>query len=199
MRGRDFAELRAFACVVEHGSFRSAAAHLGMSASAISQTIRNLEERLGMRLLHRTTRSVAPSQAGERLMARLAPAIHDFDNAVAELTEMRDTPAGCVRINATRVAAMHYLAPKIAAFLQDYPDITLDITLDEKLIDIVADGFDAGIRLGESLEKNMVAVRLDGDMRMMAVAAPSYFARAGIPATPRDLRTHRCFSGGVNH
>lgn len=203
MRGSDFAELRAFASVAERGSFRSAAAHLGMSASALSQTIRNLEERLGVRLLNRTTRSVAPTEAGARLLARTIPAIADLDAAVAEVTDQRDAPSGRLRINATRVAAMHHLAPLIGPFTMAYPDIVLDITLDERLVDIVAGGFDAGVRLGERLDKDMIAVRLGGDVRMMVVAAPAYVAREGTPETPRDLRGHRCLnyrwptSGGI--
>lgn len=194
MRGSDFAELRAFASVAEQGSFRSAAAHLGMSASAISQTIRNLENRLGVRLLNRTTRSVAPTEAGARLLARMIPAIADLDAAVAEVTDRRDTPSGRLRINATRVAAMHHLAALIGPFTTTYPEIILDITLDERLVDIVSGGFDAGVRLGERLEKDMIAVRLGGDVRMMVVAAPTYCAQAGTPHTPRDLRGHRCLN-----
>ncbi|WP_320200345.1 LysR family transcriptional regulator [Agrobacterium sp. rho-13.3] len=194
MRGSDFAELRAFASVAEHGSFRSAAAQLGMSASALSQTIRNLEERLGVRLLNRTTRSVGLSEAGARLLARMIPAIADLDAAVAEVTDQRNAPAGRLRINATRVAAMHHLAPMIGPFAMAYPDIVLDITLDERLVDIVTGGFDAGVRLGERLDKDMIAVRVGGDVRMMVVAAPAYIARAGTPETPSDLRGHRCLN-----
>jgi len=194
MRGSDFAELRAFASIARHGSFRSAASHLGMSASALSQTIRNLEERLGVRLLNRTTRSVALTEPGARLLARMTPAIADLDAAIAEVTEQRDAPMGRLRINATRIAALHLLAPMIAPFTEAYPEIVLDITLDERLVDIVAGGFDAGVRLGERLDKDMIAVRLGSEVRMMVVAAPDYLAREGIPGTPRDLRRHRCLN-----
>lgn len=194
MRGSDFAELRAFAAIAERGSFRSAAAHLGMSPSALSQSLRNLEERLGVRLLNRTTRSCAPTEAGAQLLARMTPAMADLDAAIADVVARRDAPSGRLRINATRVAALHHLAPLIGPFNQRYPDILMEIILDERLVDIVADGFDAGVRLGERLDKDMVAVRLGGELRMMVVAAPAYLTRAGVPHTPRDLRGHRCLN-----
>lgn len=194
MRGSDFAELRAFAAIVEHGSFVRASAHLGMSPSALSQTIRNLEERLGVRLLNRTTRSVAPSHAGEQLLARVAPAIADLDAAVAEVSALRDTPAGLLRLNATRIAGVHSLAPMVGQFLAAYPGIRLEIAVEERLVDIVAAGFDAGVRLGERLDADMVAVKLTGEVRMMVVASPAYLARAGRPETPRDLLGRRCLN-----
>lgn len=192
MRGSDYAELRAFAAVAEHGNFARAAARLGISASALSQTIRTLEERMGIRLLNRTTRSVAPSEAGRRLLTRLLPALADLDQAVADISTLRDTPAGLLRINAPRVAIVHRLAPLIAPFHAAYPDIVIDIIVDDKLSDIVADRFDAGIRLGEMVEKDMVSVKLGGEMRLIVVASPSYIARHGLPDTPRDLRDHSC-------
>ncbi len=192
MRGSDYAELRAFAAVAEHGNFARAAARLGISASALSQTIRTLEERMGIRLLNRTTRSVAPSDAGRRLLTRLLPALADLDQAVADISTLRDTPAGLLRINAPRVAIVHRLAPLIAPFHAAYPDIVIDIIVDDKLSDIVADRFDAGIRLGEMVEKDMVSVKLGGEMRLIVVASPSYIARHGLPDTPRDLRDHSC-------
>jgi DNA-binding transcriptional LysR family regulator len=192
MRGSDYAELRAFAAVAEHGNFARAAARLGISASALSQTIRTLEERMGIRLLNRTTRSVAPSEAGQRLLARLLPALADLDQAVADVAALRDKPAGLLRINAPRVAIVHRLAPLIAPFHAAYPDIVMDIIVDDKLSDIVADRFDAGIRLGEMVEKDMVSVKLGGEMRLVVVASPSYIARHGLPDTPRDLRDHSC-------
>ncbi|QND51400.1 LysR family transcriptional regulator [Phyllobacterium sp. 628] len=194
MRGNDHAELRAFAAIVEHGSFARAAAHLGVSASALSQTIRNMEERLGVRLLHRTTRSVRPSEAGEKFLTRLLPALADLDAAVADLIAARDVASGTLRINAMRLAAIHYLAPLAGPFLASYPDITLDIVVDERLVDIVAEGFDAGVRLGEKLEMDMVAVKLGEDLQMMVVATPDYLARFGTPASPRDLLHHRCLN-----
>ncbi|MEI5665273.1 LysR family transcriptional regulator [Bosea sp. CCNWLW174] len=191
MRGNDVAELRAFAAVCEHRSFTRAAAHLGMSGSALSQVIRTLEERLGTRLLHRTTRSVAPSEAGERLLTGLLPALRDLEAAVLAVSARDGTPAGRLRINSSRLAALHHIAPLIGPFTRAYPGISLDITVDDTLIDIVADGFDAGIRLGESLDRDMVAIRLGGPLRLMAVASPSYCARHGRPTTPHDLLRHR--------
>ena len=153
MRGSDFAELRAFAAIVEHGGFARAAAHLGMSASALSQTLRNLEERLGVRLLNRTTRSVALTEAGRQMLARLTPAMAEIDAAVAQAVEQRQNPSGLLRLNVTRVAALHFLAPLIAPFHHQYPDITLDLNVEERLVDIVAGGFDAGVRLHENWRK----------------------------------------------
>ncbi len=192
MRGSDYAELRAFAAVAEHGNFARAAARLGMSASALSQTIRTLEERMGIRLLNRTTRSVAPSEAGQRLLSRLLPALADLDRAVADVSALRDKPAGLLRINAPRVAIVHTLAPLIAPFNAVYPEIMMDIIVDDKLSDIVAGRFDAGIRLGEMVEKDMVSVKLGGEMRLVIIASPDYIARHGMPQTPRDLREHSC-------
>lgn len=194
MRGSDYAELRAFAAVVEHGSFARAAAQLGLSRSALSQTIRGLEERLGLRLLNRTTRSVAPSEAGTRLLAGLLPALADLDAAVAQAQTLRDTPAGVLRLNASRIAAIHRLAPLIGPFHEAYPDITLDIVVEDRLVDIVTGRFDAGIRLGEMVERDMVAVKLGGELELMVVTAPSYLERFGAPETPRDLRHHHCIN-----
>ncbi|MGP3039453.1 LysR family transcriptional regulator [Serratia nevei] len=194
MRGSDFAELRAFAAIVEHGGFARAAAHLGMSASALSQTLRNLEERLGVRLLNRTTRSVALTEAGRQMLARLTPAMAEIDAAVAQTVEQRQNPSGLLRLNVTRVAALHFLAPLIAPFHHQYPDITLDLNVEERLVDIVAGGFDAGVRLHEKLAKDMVAVKLGGEVRMRVVASPAYLARHGRPSTPGDLHRHRCLN-----
>jgi DNA-binding transcriptional LysR family regulator len=194
MRGSDYAELRAFAAIVEHGSFARAAAQLGLSRSALSQTIRGLEERLGLRLLNRTTRSLAPTEAGTRLLAGLLPALADLDAAVANVRALRDTPAGVLRINASRIAAIHRLAPLIGPFQEAYPDIALDIVVEDRLVDIVAERFDVGIRLGEMVERDMVAVKLGGELELMVVAAPSYLERHGAPETPRDLRHHRCIN-----
>ncbi|BAV99661.1 LysR family transcriptional regulator [Lysobacter enzymogenes] len=192
MRGSDYAELRAFAAIAEHGSFVRAAAHLGLSPSALSQTIRTLEERLGVRLLNRTTRSVAPSEAGARLLAKLGPALADLDAAVAQVRDARDTPAGTLRINASRIAAVQYIAPLLGGFHARYPDIVVDLVTDDRLVDIVAGRFDAGVRLGEMVEQDMVTVRLGGDAEMMVVGAPEYLQRHGIPRDPRELRRHRC-------
>ena len=194
MRGSEFADLRSFAAIVEHGSFAKAAAHLGVSPSALSQTIRGLETRLGARLLNRTTRSVAPSEAGSRLLERLLPAMAEFDAAVADVKALSGTVSGLLRINCPRTAAIHVLGPLIGPFLKAYPEVTLDIVAEERLVDIVAQRFDAGIRLGEKVEQDMVAVRLGGDLEMLVVGSPDYFAQAGRPKTPRDLKAHRCIN-----
>jgi len=194
MRGTDFASLNAFAAVVEHHSFVRAAAHLGITPSALSQTIRQLEERLSVRLLNRTTRSVAPTTAGERLYLRLRPAVDELDAAVAEAASTRDRPAGMLRINAPRTAAMRLIAPRLGRFHRDNPGVILDVTVDDALTDIVAGRFDAGLRLGELLEKDMVAIRLTGEMEMMAVASPAYLARHGTPQAPDELHDHACLN-----
>ncbi|MEA4838767.1 MAG: LysR family transcriptional regulator [Rhodospirillaceae bacterium] len=194
MRGAEYAELRAFAQVVEHGSFAKAAAHLGVTPSTLSLTIRKLEERLGVRLLHRTTRSVAPSEAGQRMMRRLGPALTQLEEAVTDAQQAADRPSGLLRLNVARVAAIHYLAPMLGGFIRAYPDITIDVVTNDQLIDIVAERFDAGIRLGEKLYHDMIAVRLSGDLEMKVVAAPDYLARAGIPEHPRDLARHPCLT-----
>lgn len=192
MRGTDFANLNAFAAVVERGSFVRAASHLGITPSALSQTIRQLEERLGVRLLNRTTRSVAPTEAGQRLYDRLRPTVDELEAAVAEAVATRGKAAGLLRINAPRSAAIGLIAPRLGRFHRSNPDVVLDITADDTLTDIVAGRYDAGIRLGERLEKDMVAVRLTGEMEMMAVASPDYLTKHGAPETPDDLHEHAC-------
>ena len=194
MRGSEFADLRSFAAIVEHGSFAKAAAHLGVSPSALSQTIRGLETRLGVRLLNRTTRSVAPSEAGNRLLERLLPAMAEFEAAVSDVKALSGTPSGLLRINCPRTAAIHVVGPLVGPFLKAYPEITLDIVTEERLVDIVAQRFDAGIRLGEKVEQDMVAVKLGGDLEMLVVGSPAYFERHGKPKTPRDLKAHRCIN-----
>ena len=192
MRGSDYAELRAFVAVADHGVFVRAAAHLGVSPSALSQTIRLLEERLGARLLNRTTRSVAPTEAGERLLNRIRPLLVDLDAATAEVSATQASPSGRLRINSTRIAANQYLRPVLGTFLDAYPGVSLEIVIEDRLIDIVAEGFDAGIRLGERLQKDMIAIPLGGDIRMRVVGAPAYLAAHGAPMTPKDLRHHAC-------
>ncbi|MFP2907567.1 LysR family transcriptional regulator [Pyxidicoccus sp. 3LFB2] len=194
MRGSEYAELTAFVAVAEHQSFSRAAAHLRVSPSALSQTIRQLEERLGARLLNRTTRSVALSKAGERLLARVRPSITELDAAVTEVRESRDTPSGSLRINAPPVAATRLLGPLLGPFHAAYPDIVLDIVVEEALTDIVAGRFDAGIRLGENLAKDMIAVKLGDAQESAVVGSPGYFARHGVPKTPRELHAHRCIN-----
>lgn len=194
MRGSDFAELRASAAVARHRSFARAASELGVSRSALSQTIQLLERRLDTRLLNRTTRSVAPSEAGAALLSRLAPLIAELDELVTEVVAQGSTASGTLRINAPRMAVIHDLAPLVAPFLATYPDVKLDIVADDRLVDIVGEGFDAGIRLGETIAQDMIAVRLGDDLRMIVAAAPDYLARHGVPRTPRDLRGHRCIN-----
>src|SRR6201987_902278 len=194
MRGSGFAELRAFAAVVERASFARAAGHLGLSPSALSQTVRQLETRLGVRLLNRTTRSVAPTPAGSRLHERIAPTFFEMDAAVAEAVAVTGQTAGTLRINTLGIAAKKITAPRLGRFHRAHPDVTLDIVIDDGLSDIVAGRFDAGIRVGQRLEKDMIAVRLTPDVKMLAVASPDYLARRGEPRTPADLRRHACIN-----
>jgi DNA-binding transcriptional LysR family regulator len=194
MRGSDFAELRAFAAVVERASFARAAEHLGLSPSALSQTIRQLEARLGARLLNRTTRSVAPSASGALLYQRIAPLFRELDAAVAEAREATGRVSGTLRINSLGIAARSIISPRLSRFHQAYPGVVLDIVVDDALTDIVAGRFDAGIRVGGRLEKDMIAVRLTPDLDMVAVASPDYLARRGIPRTPGELASHACIN-----
>jgi DNA-binding transcriptional LysR family regulator len=194
MRGSDFAELKAFAAVVERASFARAADHLGFSPSALSQTIRQLETRLGVRLLNRTTRSVAPTSAGARLYERIARVIQDLDAAVAEAVETTGRTAGTLRINTLSMAVDKLIAPRLGRFHRAYPQVVLDIVIDNGLSDIVAGRFDAGIRVGERLEKDMIAVRLTRDLEMTAVASPDYLTHHGEPKTPADLHSHLCIN-----
>ena len=194
MNRTEFAELNAFAAIAARGSFARAAAHLGVTPSALSQTIRQLEERVGVRLLNRTTRSVAPSEVGARLLARLRPTLDELDAAVADLATASDRPAGSLRINSPKVCAERIIAPMLGRFTAAYPDITLELVVEDALVDIVAGRYDAGIRLGERVARDMIAVPVSAPMRLHAVASPSYLARAGRPRHPRDLRTHRCIA-----
>lgn len=194
MRGSDFAELKAFVAVVERHSFARAAEHLGLSPSALSQTIRQLEGRIGTRLLNRTTRSVAPSASGELLYRRIAPLFREMAAAVAEASEATGQMSGTLRINTLGIAARTIIAPRLARFHQAHPDVVLDIVVDNALADIVAGRFDAGIRVGGQLEKDMVAVRLTPDLNMVAVASPDYLARRGTPKSPTELHDHACIN-----
>ncbi|MES0094885.1 LysR substrate-binding domain-containing protein [Mesorhizobium sp. M0030] len=202
MRGSEFAELKAFAAIVEERSFVRAAARLRVSPPALSQSIRQLEARIGVRLLNRTTRSVSPTGAGETLFARLAVAFDELEGAVADIHAARDRPAGSLRINVPRVAAVRFIGPILGDFQRAYPDIALTVIVDDTLTDIVRGRFDAGIRLGERLEKDMVAVKLSGDLQMAAVAAPVYLENRAIPRHPQELHQHQCIKfqwpGGGN-
>ena len=191
---QNFNDLAAFAAVAKERSFTRAAAKLGVSPSALSQTIRNLEERLGLRLLTRTTRSVAPTEAGERLLRKIAPRFEEIEAELAALNELRDKPAGTVRITAGEHAAISVLQPALKRFLPDYPDIQVEIIIDYGLTDIVAEGYDAGVRMGEQVAKDMIAVRIGPDMRMAVVASPAYFEKYPRPKSPQDLTAHKCIN-----
>ena len=192
MRGAEYAELRAFAAVAQERSFRKAAARLGVTPSALSHMIRALEERLGAKLLHRTTRSVAPTEAGSLLLGRLVPAMEEMASAVSEVGAFSDHPRGRLRVNLPQLAAEVVLLPRLEAFTRLYPDIVLDLVIEDRLTDIVGDGFDVGIRSGAHVNGGMIAVRLTPYLRAAVVAAPSYLASRAPPLTPHDLREHRC-------
>ena len=187
-------DLLSFLAVARERSFTRAAAQLGVSPSALSHTIRKLEERLGVRLLTRTTRSVSPTDAGERLLHRVGPHFEEIGKELAALGELRDKPAGTIRITAVDHVAETVLWPALSEFLSEYPDVHVDLIVDNSLRDIVAERFDAGIRMGERVARDMIAVRIGPELRMAAVAAPSYFAERGKPKTPQDLAHHRCIN-----
>jgi DNA-binding transcriptional LysR family regulator len=190
-----FSDLNAFITIAECGSFRKAAQILNLSPSSLSHTIRQLEQRLGVRLFNRTTRSVALTEAGHNLRARLAPALQEVSLALQSVDPFRAAPAGKLRINAPEMAAELLLYHVVPQFLARFPDVSIDIVVEGRLVDIVAEGFDAGIRLGESLAQGMNAVRLGGATRFIAVAAPDYLARRGRPSVPDDLALH----DGIRH
>ncbi|KIQ27065.1 LysR family transcriptional regulator [Xanthomonas campestris] len=190
----NFKDLLALIAIVREGSFTRAAAKLGVSQSALSHTIRGLEATLGLRLLTRTTRSVAPTEAGERLIQTVAPRFAEIEEALSVLSEMRDTPAGSVRITATDYAAREILWPKLAVLLRQYPDIKVELVVDNGLTDIVADRYDLGVRLGDQVEKDMIAARIAPDMRMALIASPAYLERRPLPRTPQDLTAHLCIN-----
>ena len=204
MRREELVDLNAFATVAEEESFTRAAAKLGTSQSALSHTVRQLETRLGVRLLTRTTRRVAPTQAGERLLKTLGPALDIIAAELASLSELRAKPAGTIRITTSEHAASTVLWPALERLLPGYPDISVEISINSGLTDIVAERFDAGVRLGESVAKDMVAVRIGPDLRMAVVGAPAYFAGRPQPRTPQDLAEHPCINlrlptaGGLN-
>ncbi|MER8804041.1 LysR family transcriptional regulator [Mesorhizobium sp. M0998] len=194
MRRGDFSELAVFIAVAEAGSFTRAAAKLGLSQSALSYAVRTLEQRLGVRLISRTTRSLSVTVAGERLLRSLRPAFDHIESEIAAVTALRDKPAGLIRLTTFRYAAKSVLWPVIAKLLLEYPDIEVELSLDEGLVDIVANKFDAGIRIGEQVQKDMVAIRIGPDLRMAVVGSPSYFANRTLPKTPRELGEHRGIS-----
>ena len=185
-------DLTAFLAIVGHRSFRKAADELGLQPSTLSHMMRTLEANMGVRLLHRTTRSVSATEAGARLAARLQPVLRDFDLALQEVDAFRAQPSGTLRINASEVAARLLLHSVVPAFLARHPAISLDLVTEGRLVDVVAEGFDAGIRLGEAVPSDMVAVRFGGEVRFLTVASPAYLATHGTPRTPDDLQRHAC-------
>ena len=187
-------DLAAFLAVAQERSFTKAAAKLGVSQSALSQTVRNLEARLGLRLLTRTTRSVSPTEAGERLLRTLAPRLEEIDTELSALTELREKPAGTIRITADEHAANMVLWPKLQRFLPNYPDIKVEIIVDFGLTDIAAERYDAGVRNVELIAKDMIAVPIGPEMRMAVVGSPEYFADRKRPRIPQDLPAHRCIN-----
>jgi DNA-binding transcriptional LysR family regulator len=194
MRREELSDLAAFLAVAQDRSFTRAAAKLGTSQSALSHTVRRLEARLGLRLLTRTTRSVAPTEAGERLLETLGPALDDIEAKLDALGALRTRPAGTVRITTTEHAAEMILWPALQRFLPDYPDIKVELSVDNGFTDIVAERFDAGVRLGEQVAKDMIAVRVGPLERFVAVGAPSYFATRKPPRTPQELADHACIN-----
>lgn len=201
MNRTQLSQLAVLSAVAAHGSFRGAAKELGIAPSAVSHAVGSLEASLGVRLLARTTRSVAATEEGKRLLERLRPALDDIAEALQRAAEARDRPAGKLRITAPRFAADLILAPRLGDFLGRYPDIVLEIANEDGFTNIVEEGYDAGIRLGESLEADMVAVKVGPELKSAVVAAPSYFERFQRPWHPRDLAGHRCirrrFSNGT--
>src|SRR6185312_6593526 len=194
MSDQSYDQIAAFSVVARERSFTRAAAKLGLSQPALSRTMRNLEERLGVRLLSRTTRSVSPTEAGEHLLRVVAPRFDEIDTELALLSEFRDKPAGKLRITAGEHSAITILQPVLAKLIPDNPDLNLEVIVDYGLTDIVAEGYDAGVRLGEQIAKDMIAVRVGPDLRMAVVGSPDYFAQHPRPKTPRDLTAHNCIN-----
>jgi len=194
MKRDELGDLAAFLAVAEERSFTRAAARLGTSQSALSHTVRRLEARLGLRLLTRTTRNVSPTEAGQRLVETLRPAFDGIDARIDSLSELRDRPAGTIRITSGEHAAQTVLWPALERFLPLYPDVTVEIATDYRMVDLAEGRFDAGVRLGEHLADDMIAVPIGPDMRMIVVGSPAYFADRPMPATPHDLTDHACIN-----
>jgi DNA-binding transcriptional LysR family regulator len=194
MQRRDLTDLQAFLVVARERSFTKAAARLGVSQSALSHTVRELEERLGLRLLSRTTRSVAPTQAGERLVGTVGPRLEEIEAELVSLAALRDKPAGMIRITAGEHAAETVLWPALEKLVPQYPDLKVEVIVDYGLTEIVAERYDAGVRLGEQIARDMIAVRIGPDMRMAVVGAPSYFEKRSRPKQPQDLTDHVCIN-----
>lgn len=194
MPNENLRDLNAFVVVAEEGSFTRAAARIGVSQSALSQTIRGLEERLGLRLLNRSTRSVAPTEAGDRLLARVQPALREIDEGLAQLSELREKPAGTIRITADEFAVHYVLWPAIERFLPDYPDIAVEIITDYGRADIVGDRYDAGVRRGRLVSQDMIAIPISAGIRMAVVGSPAYLEGRPQPKSPHDLIRHSCIN-----
>ncbi|WP_234729297.1 LysR family transcriptional regulator [Acidocella facilis] len=192
MTDGNYADLRALRCIIDNGSFVGAARELRVSRSALSETIRRLEQKLGTQLLNRTTRSVSPTPAGARLSSRFSEASAEIEAAIAEARAASGEAAGHVRVHAQRLGYDLFLRPFLAGFAERFPKITLDIQIDDAAIDIASNGFDAAIRLGELVERDVIAFPLHSELRQIAVAAPGYLAKHGVPQHPRDLREHLC-------
>jgi DNA-binding transcriptional LysR family regulator len=192
VRRSDLDDLAAFASVARARSFTRAAAELGLSPSALSHAMKGLEKRLGVRLLARTTRSVAPTAAGEQLMRSLEPALAQVTQGLVSLADWRDSPSGTVRLTTFGYAARTILAPRLPQFLLDHPDVLVEVIVEDRLIDLVAGGFDAGIRLNEAVERDMVTVPVEADLRTVVVGTPAYFSHHAPPETPADLHQHVC-------
>jgi DNA-binding transcriptional LysR family regulator len=197
----DLGDLAAFAIVAEERSFTRAATRLGISQSALSHSMRGLEKRLGLQLLARTTRSVSPTAAGTALLQDLAPALERIERSLAEARKQRETPAGRIRLVLSRTASHMVLLPKLAQFTRTYPEIVLEVTSSNDPVDLVAGGYDAGVQIGEFIQRDMIAVRVSKDLRLAVVGSPEYFKSHKIPRTPRDLKDHACigfrFSSGI--
>src|SRR6202167_40468 len=197
----DLGQLSAFATVAQERSFTRAAARLGISQSALSHSIRGLEKRLGLQLLARTTRSVSPTVAGATLLLELTPALERIERALADTRKQRETPSGRIRLIIPRTATKAVILPKLAQFARSYPEIVLEVTSSNDPVDLVAGGYDAGIQLGEFIQRDMIAVRVSKDLRLAVVGSPEYFKSHKIPRTPRDLKDHACigfrFTSGI--
>lgn len=194
MKRGELDDLAAFAAVARSRSFTRAAAEIGLTASALSHAMRGLEKRLGVRLLARTTRSVAPTAAGKRLLQSLDPALAELARGLSALADWRGAPSGAIRLTTFSYAARTVLAPVLPRFLLEHPDISVEVIVDDRLVDLVAGGFDAGIRYAEAVERDMVTVRVGPDLRTVVVGTPGYFARYPAPKTPRDLEAHTCIN-----
>jgi DNA-binding transcriptional LysR family regulator len=194
MHRDDLNDLHAFAAIAAERNFTRAAARLGISQSALSHALRRLETRLGIRLLTRTTRNVALSEAGSRLLARLAPALENIEDGLRSIGDLRETPSGTIRITATEHACTTVLWPVLKRWLPQYPEVQVEVSVDPRMTDIVSERFDAGVRIGEAVAKDMIAVRIGPDLRLIVVAAPSYLDRVGVPETPHDLSHHRAIN-----